>query len=572
MDSPHHRLWDWLWLLGWGLASSAWCVSAAHELGATFDEPGDVASGLQFWHTGSHAELLRLGAMPLPMDVCALPIYIYERINHVTVDLEHDSARTPIFLARTGTLVFWWLLLFYAWRAGTRLGGPWAGRLAVALIAVEPTLLAHACLATKDIAVSACLLAMIYHFRVGREETWWRRVGIPGIWFGIALLAKASAMAFAPLCMVAVELEHFFRKRACEGTTNLEGYDPAASDPPAGSRRPLAGLIRPFVRDSIQIGLLGVALTFLYCGSDWQPEPSWVTWAQSLPEDNRLRAPMVWLSEHVCIFHNAGSALVRQISHNFRGHDGAFLLGRAAPRFFWYYFPVALSIKLTIGLLVLPLALIAIQPRSLTNWACMAAGALLAYSVKCHVQIGVRLMLPLVVLGVVGIAAAVVRAWHTCRPGFPQHLLRGAAIAAVGWAAFSSIRAWPEALCYTNELYGGTDTGYLWLSDSNYDWGQGLPELADWQHKAGDAPLDVWYFGKDPAIDTLSMREVKLHVIAPSPDETCRLVRGRYLAASTTLLYGSYLQSHPAAEVAEFLRHRTPIGRTQTYLIYDFTK
>jgi hypothetical protein len=554
----HNRIWDWLWLLAWGLISSAWCLGSAQQLGATFDEPGDVASGLEFWRTGSHKELLRVGAMPLPMDICALPIYVYERLHHVTVNLEHGDVHTPIFLARTGTLVFWWLLLFYAWRAASWLGGPWSGRLAVALIAVEPTLLAHAALATKDIAISACLLATIYHFRLGRDASWWRRVGLPGVWFGIALLAKASAMAFAPLCMLAVELERLLRQTRVVDS----GSEPTT----------LFARLRPFIRDSIQIGVLGLVVTFLYCGSDWEPEPSWVGWAQKLPDSNQVRAPMLWLSEHLSIFPNAGSALVRQISHNFRGHDGAFLLGKAAPRYFWYYFPVALSIKLTIGLLLLPVVLLILKPRSVLNWACVAAGVLLAYSLKCNVQIGVRLMLPLVVLGIVGLATAIVHAWRTSSTSVHQQVIRFAAIAAVVWGAVSSARTWPDGLRYTNELYGGTDNGYLCLSDSNYDWGQGLPELADWQRKADGVPIDVWYFGTDPQMETLPLHHLKLHVIARSPEDVRSLVHGHYLAASTTLLHGSYLQSSPGADIVEFLRRREPVARTHTFLIYDFTR
>ena len=37
--------------------------------------------------------------------------------------------------------------------------------------------------------------------------------------------------------------------------------------------------------------------------------------------------------------------------------------------------------------------------------------------------------------------------------------------------------------------YAGDD---LCVSDGNYDWGQGLPELAAWQRAHHDAPLAVW--------------------------------------------------------------------------------
>jgi hypothetical protein len=566
------RVWDCIWLLAWGIASSAWCLGSAASIGATFDEPGDVAAGLEFWHTGSHGKLLRVGAMPLPMDVCALPIYVQERLQGGTIDLLHGNQRQAMFLARTGTLAFWWLLLCYGWRAGRELGGPWGGRLAIALIAAEPTLLAHAALATKDIAISACLLAFVYHFRTGRDGRWWARVGLPGIWFGVALLAKASALAFGPLCMLAVEAERLVRQRRNSlasplDTTAVNEARFVVSESPQSWGTSLAS----WLRDSLAIGLIGVGLASIYCGSDWEADANWVKWAHGLPSESDLRVPMVWLSEHVRIFHNAGTALAWQIGHNLRGHDGTFLLGRTTPHSIWYYFPVALSMKLTAGLLLLPLVLLVVRPRSLTNWACVAAAVLLVYSVKCNVQIGVRLMLPLVVLGMVGLAAALANACRESGPGWRRQILRGAGLCAVGWAVLASTWVWPHGLCYVNEFWGGTDRGYLCLSDSNYDWGQGLPELAAWQQRQGaDVPLDVWYFGTDPLLKTLPLRSVPLHIIAPSREELLKVVHGRCLAVSTTMLHGYLPRSGPAADMVEFLRRTQPIDRTQTFLIFDF--
>ena len=64
-----NKAFDGAWLLAWGLASSLWCVTAAGQLGATFDEPIYVARGLDFWHLGSHQGLMKLGTMPLAIDL-----------------------------------------------------------------------------------------------------------------------------------------------------------------------------------------------------------------------------------------------------------------------------------------------------------------------------------------------------------------------------------------------------------------------------------------------------------------------------------------------------------------------
>ena len=81
----------------------------------------------------------------------------------------------------------------------------------MAFLAVEPSLLAHATLATTDIALAACLLPLGYHFHEGSGRGWGMRVAHPGLWFGLATLAKASALVLGPVVLVAVWLEGLSR-------------------------------------------------------------------------------------------------------------------------------------------------------------------------------------------------------------------------------------------------------------------------------------------------------------------------------------------------------------------------
>ena len=105
---------DWLWFFCWATLSSVWCLTVAGEIGATFDEPVDLNNALEFWRTGSHDELLRVGAMPLPMDLTSLPAYLWERTQGETVDFSQGAPYDQLFWAqRHPILLFWWLLLFY---------------------------------------------------------------------------------------------------------------------------------------------------------------------------------------------------------------------------------------------------------------------------------------------------------------------------------------------------------------------------------------------------------------------------------------------------------------------------
>jgi hypothetical protein len=578
------RWWDVLWLLCWGLVSSAWCLSAAARLGPTFDEPIYLARGLEHWRTGSAYPLLRLGTMPLPADVQTLPLYLAERWNGVPWDLGQDfELLLPWF--RGGTLLFWWLLLVHAWLVGRQIAGPWGGGLIVALLACEPNLLGHACLGTTDIPLTACLLAFVYHYRNGRESGWLRRVGLPAVLFAATVLAKASGLVFAPICMLAVEVERLLRRT---GQPTGEGWSRHEVRRGSLLRAPRWWTeLRPWRRDSLATGLIGLALVFLWCGTDGHAEPSFVEWTQGLPE-GRGKTALVWVAENLRVFSNAGEGLVRQIRHNLQGH-GVFLLGKEDHRSLWYYFPLLLSIKLPL----LPLLLLAVGVgrRGLRHWAAAVTAALLAFSFACRVQIGIRLLLPLVVLLWITLGATLVRTVAALGPGWRRRLLVGAASGAVVLMMSEALGIWPHGLAYVSPLWGGARDGYRLVSDSNYDWGQGVPELARWLSngarrgglpRRGDlsratscrgADLAVWYFGTDPLIHRLPVQETPLHQLPVAGwDDLYRHTRGRgLLAVSTTLVYGCCLNDdHRRA--AELLRRLKPVDRTTTFLIYDLDR
>jgi len=541
---------DLVWLLFFGVASAWWCVSAAQALSATFDEPTYLREGLQHWRTGSSAELMKLGTMPLASDLQTLPLFLWEKWRGAALDPLREIAWS-LTTARAMTLVFWWALLVFAWRAGRALGGVWAGRLAVALIACEPVFLAHAGLATSDIAVTACLLAFFFEFRAQRTARWPRRILLPAALYGVAILAKASALVFGVIGMLAIELERLVAAGA------LRAW------------RLQLTLVRPFLRDAFWIVAGGLALTIVYCGSDWATEPTFIAWAQTLAPGT-LQDAMLWTSEHLRIFPNAGDGLVEQIRHNLHGH-GAYLLGHEYRHAIWFYFPLALAIKSSLPLLSLPVLVAALRPRALWNWAILVAAALLLFSLSSRVQIGVRFMLPLLACLAVGVAAAVVHAGQSRGMRWQKIL-----IALVGTGLLSNaaaaLRVWPEALCYTNAAWGGTRTGYQLLSDSNYDWGQGLLELDQWRRQRAVETIDVWYFGLDPRVHLPPFRDLPLHSDAwlggRSPVSA---VRGKYVAVSTTLLHGAYAKRYASGReaVAFFLAQR-PTARTSTFFIYDF--
>lgn len=528
------RLIDWLCLLSFGLASSVACVVTAREIGATYDEPIYLKCGMQFWRTGSHRELMKLGTMPLPVDLQTMPIGLAEKLRGQQYDLDADF-RTLLVWMRHGNLVFWWLLLAMAGFLARDLGGPWAGRLAIAGLSCEPNLLAHASLATTDIAITATLLAFAVAYRRGIDRETRARVVIPGLLYGVALLAKASALAFGPIIMLAIELTR-------------------------STDRPLRERIRGFVGDGWKIGVIGLLVALVGCGSDFEPSGGFVLWAKALPE-GPSRTAWVWIAKNLKVFGNAFEAIGRQIQHNARGH-GQFLLGERDYRPFWWYFPMILLIKLPLVTLAGSAWLAISRPRMwVGNAALLAATFLTLFSLNCRVQLGIRMQLPLVAMLGVGLAVVVVQlGWRW----------RLAGVAGVATCAAISVLAVPYQIMYSNRLWGGWENTYLVAGDSNSDWGQGLPDLERWHAANGRPGLDIWYFGQDPMIEKMNARHLPLHCVPlETPDDMRQFVWGRTLAVATNISHGYRLsRSHNLA--MEYIQRRQPIARTRTFLIYSF--
>jgi hypothetical protein len=551
------------WTLFCAIASTAWIVGSAARLGATFDEPVYITAGLDRWRQGGIGGLMRLGTMPLAVDAAALPVWLAERARSERYALASDGRGRVVDardlarvlpLARAGTVIFWWLLLVTAARLALHVAGPLAAAIAVAWIAVEPSLLAHGALATTDIAVTAMLMGFAASWLTrapAGDGHHTRRVGrthwlLPGVWFGLAILAKASAIVFAPA--IAVALEWSRRDR----------HWPR------------------FMSRAARAGGVALVFAFLYCGSDWRTEDSFVAWARALPPGSAATA-MVAVAEHLPIFSNAGEGLVQQIRHNVRGHD-AYVLGGIHERAVWFYFPVITLIKVSGALIVGLAATLVFARPALRNPPMLAAAGLLVLSPLFRVQTGIRLILPIVALGLVGIAAAFAQGLTTDgRRRQALHVIVGLLTA---WSLTAAGRSWPDAITFVNEFWGGPSRAHRLVSDSNYDWGQGLPALR--RHLAGADPIDLWYWGTDPQAGIAPFRLFDVRAEAPADEAALRArLHGRTLAVSATLLYGTALspaarvadEDRRAVETAEALRRvlrQQPPTQVGTFFVYRF--
>ena len=370
-------------------------------------------------------------------------------------------------------------------------------------------------------------------------------MALPGAVFALPLLAKSSGVVFGPLAMLLVELERLNHNGALGRFWRSSWREKATS---------WWRLFADLRRDGFTIFLTGFALAMLACWTGGYG--SFQTTLKNMPMDNPIRPVFAWFA-NLPLFPNGIYAIWYQITHNVSGH-ATYLIGYDDPESLWFYLPVMLAIKLPLVTMLLVAASFAI-PGSRRRWALWLGGLFVAIALIMRIDIGIRLLLPVVTFVIIIAVARICRAMPTLDEG-ARRVSAGGLVLAVSWLAWSDLRIWPDAIRYTNELWGNTDRGYLYVSDSNFDWGQGLPELAEWQREHA-APMKVWYFGPDPRFPDL----VRFDPVRE--DEATRVPQGGYFAAGTTFVYGGYSSS--VRPFVMKLRSQTPVARTRTFLIFD---
>lgn len=375
-----------------------------------------------------------------------------------------DSAR--IALLPMGVLAIW---VVFFW--GRRLYGFWGGALAMALVALDPNLIAHARLITPDVTLAACALLALYRlWRLADEPGRSRRI-TAGLAFGLMLLAKYTALLLAPI-FLAADLAY----RCARGRPDL---------------RRLAGDWG---------SVLGLGALLLWAGYGF--DAGWL----ALGPDLALPVPAPRYFEGA-LFQWSQSRL----PHDF------FLMGQHSKEGWWYFYAVVLLVKTPLGTLLLLTAMLlggralGFRWRAEEVYLWLPPLLLLAYlSFFNTLHNGFRYLLPVFPLLVVLLGRYAQLAARSLAFGF-------ALAVPVAWVAFASFWIWPDYLAYANELIGGPRNAYLALSDSNLDWGQDLEQLAEYMERNEIPRVQLAYFGTaDPAHYGID------YVYLPSPNSPLR--------------------------------------------------
>ncbi len=467
-----------LLLLMYGLA-----VASLGQQAPTFDEQGFLVRGVAYLR-GENRHI-RVGH-PLGLNALNAAFIAADDTIHLPVDdpsWQQTNFHRPaeLFMWETGNDVARILLLgrlptVWVGMLLAALVGRWAahlsrqrlaGLLSLALMALDPNLVAHTQLATTDLGLAAAAALAGYTLWAYCRQPTWRGVVVAGMAFGLLQNTKFTAGLFVPLFGLVILTSIWQQWR--------------------GQRRQSARHFLTVMLAQVLIVYPLTAFCTLWAAYGFQVSPL----PANLPTFPQLAGRILPLAHHLEQLLDIGGRLQKETP--------AFLMGQYAGNGWWYYFPVAFLLKTplpTLLLLVWAAGLFlwrrvrpCLFPFNRTDLVALLIPSLgyFAIALTSEVNLGYRHLLPLLPFLAVFTAVALTRLGTLSR-----RVVLGLAL----WLGVATLLVYPHHLSFFNELAGGPDGGWRYLVDSNVDWGQDLPGLAPWMAE-NDVPwVYLSYFGE----------------------------------------------------------------------------
>lgn len=445
-----------------------------HGESLTFDEADHIFAGYMMWHSGDyglnpeHPPLVKLVAtLPLlPEKLWVPPLqqrwFKSEAYRDGRDFMERNDGprHRLLFRMRLAAGVFAVGLSVMVFLMGSTLFGEPAGLLALLLVVFEPNVLANSALVTTDMGVACFFLATIYCFyRYARQPSVIRLL-LTGLAAGLALSSKHSGILLAPMLLGLTLVEIACAER--------------------GRSKRMAGTLLGGMAATV---IVAVLVLWAFYGFRYAARPAGLAMNPTLSE---YAAPLTginsWVIGHVAHWRLLPESYLMGMTdiHYAAQQYPIFLLGHDYAHGVWWYFPVALSIKTTLGLIgLVVLAGIALISRRLRQGRELAylvvPGAIyLGVAILSGMNIGTRHVLFLYPLAALLAAAGLV----ALAPYSRRWLWIGGGL--VVFHVLSAMAIFPAEMAYSNEAWGGTANTHKYLSDSSVDWAQQLPHVKQW--------------------------------------------------------------------------------------------
>ena len=477
----------------------------AFQQSQTPDEANHLLAGARYWQYGDfgsnpeHPPFAKLiAALPVLGIPCPPPSNAFyfkgENFDSGNVFLYTHDADAMLWHARLAISAFAFVLALLVLAAGCEMFDRTTGLLALLILVFEPTLLAHGAMITTDVAATCCIFGAVFAFYRWQSHPTAQRLIACGIAFGLALAAKHSAIFLVPVFLVLASLELFFRTSPATLNSGKSNSVPRM----AGS--------------SVLIALIAYTMLWAFYGFRYQARPGALAMTPTLVQF-AASSHKPWVE---AVIPKIGSLHLLPEAYLFgivdiidsSKRDPMFLLGQDYTTGHWFYFPVAILIKATLGML----ALLMLAPflkvlrqggkRRVMVYLLVPSLLYLAASLASTMDIGIRHILPVFPFFIL-IAAATAVALGRKQPWGIY-----AAASLLLFHVASSAHVFPNYLTYANEAWGGPQNTFRLLTDSNADWGQGLRATKNYLDANGIH--DCWFahygWNVDPAYYHISCK------------------------------------------------------------------
>ena len=317
---------------------------------------------------------------------------------------------------------------------------------------LEPTFLGHGRLVHTDVAASFMYLLFFVALYSYRNAPGVLRASVLGLVTGLALITKFSMVVLVPV------LGTLFAALLWKHRTNSQTFRKIAA------HLLLAGLLI----------LLVIQSAYGFRNPPLGPDAIWIEGVSRYPtlvvQTIETLSPIFprdfLFGVYVVLMHNSG------------GHSSS-LLGQYDHRGWWYYFPVAFMLKVPIAFLVLSVAGMFWSVWRLRHgdWAFLRPWIPLAIygalAMSSGINIGIRHLLPAFPFLCILAGVLMGRIYRAGKAG------RIAASSAIGFLALEAFLVFPHYISYVNQFKGG-NASWRYLSDSNVEWGDAVPELVEY--------------------------------------------------------------------------------------------
>jgi len=472
-------------------------VFVVHRESLTFDEDNHIFAGYMMFHTGDyglnpeHPPLVKmLATLPLlGRDLWVPPLKNREFKTEAYLDgrdfLAHNDGASQRLLFRmrlaAGLLAIGLsLMVFFAAREWF---GELAGLVALAIVSFDPNVVGHSALVTTDIGVSLFFLTSIYAFYRYVKQPSAIRLLLAGAAAGLLLATKHSGILLAPMLVLLIVWE--------------------VAVAPKGTRSRLAlRLSGAFAA----IAVLGVVVLWAFYGFRYAARPEGLKLSTSLADYaaplSRFNSAAVMAIAHLRLLPESylmGLVDVKRMAEWYP----TFAFGKVYAHGQWWYFPMVILVKTTLGMLALVAAtFFAIFTGRLRKgrevaFILIPSAFYLLVAIQAGIDIGARHILPVYALlfafaaGGISALASASRRWAYV----------GAALVLAH--IVSALAVFPNYIAYANEAWGGPKNVHNLFSDANVDWAQQLIQVKQWQDRHPGEECWFAYFARpeiDPAV------------------------------------------------------------------------